>query len=99
MTGLPFLAVLALCVSGALCLDGDCPYQPTATERYNYTLDLSDNGEYFLFWKFNASHITFEVHAKTYGYVGFGLSTTGRMFPSDIVTGWVKPDGSAVFTV
>ncbi|XP_048780652.2 DBH-like monooxygenase protein 1 homolog [Ostrea edulis] len=92
------LVYICLFLSGIRSQERDCPYKPTATEKFPYMLDLSDNGEYFLFWKFNDSHITFEVHAKTHGYVGFGLSTTGRMYPADVVTGWVKPDGSAVFT-
>ncbi|XP_062573141.1 DBH-like monooxygenase protein 1 homolog [Saccostrea cucullata] len=92
------LVFVGICLYAVHSNKQDCPYKPTATEKYNYMLDLSDNGEYFLFWKFNDSHITFEVHAKTHGYVGFGLSKTGRMYPADIVTGWVKPDGSTVFT-
>jgi hypothetical protein len=69
---------------------------PTEAFPYNRTLD--DHGEFVLFWKFNDSHITFEVHVKTRGYVGFGISPNGKMYPAEIVIGWVK-DGHAHLTV
>nr|XP_034307031.1 DBH-like monooxygenase protein 1 homolog [Crassostrea gigas] len=93
-----YLLSLGLLLSGTPSLGNDCPYRPTATEQFDYMLDLSGNGEYFLFWKFNTTHITFEAHAKTHGWLGLGLSPTGRMYPADMVTGWVKSDGSIVFT-
>lgn len=99
MPGSLYLLSLGLLLSGTPSLANDCPYRPTATEQFDYMLDLSGNGEYFLFWKFNTSHITFEAHAKTHGWLGLGLSPTGRMYPADMVTGWVKSDGSIVFTV
>lgn len=99
MSGTLYLLGLGLLLSGTPSLGNDCPYKPTATEKFDYMLDLSGNGEYFLFWKFNTTHITFEAHAKTHGWLGLGLSHTGRMYPADMVTGWVKPDGSIVFTV
>lgn len=99
MSGTVYLLGLGLLLSGTPSLGNDCPYKPTATEKFDYMLDLSGNGEYFLFWKFNTTHITFEAHAKTRGWLGLGLSHTGRMYPADMVTGWVKPDGSIVFTV
>ena len=33
------------------------------------------------------------------GYVGFGISPNGGMAGSDVVIGWVKDDGTAVFHV
>ncbi|KAL3871758.1 hypothetical protein ACJMK2_039736 [Sinanodonta woodiana] len=62
----------------------------TNTENFNYSAQMDNNGNYLLFWKFNDTHITFEVHVKTYGYVGFGLSDNGNMYPADVVVGWVK---------
>ncbi|XP_052090828.1 DBH-like monooxygenase protein 1 homolog [Mytilus californianus] len=54
-------------------------------------------GNYHVYWKFNQTHITFEVHVKTRGYVGFGFSPNGKMYPSDVVVGWVK-DGVPHFS-
>jgi hypothetical protein len=38
------------------------------------------------------------MHVRARGYVGFGLSPNGRMFPSDVAMGWVK-DGKVHFAV
>ncbi|KAK3088535.1 hypothetical protein FSP39_020262 [Pinctada imbricata] len=69
---------------------------PKPTEVFPYTEQLDHDGKYILFWKFNSTHITFEVHVRTHGYVGFGLSPNGNMFPADVVIGWVK-NGQAYF--
>ncbi|KAL3871757.1 hypothetical protein ACJMK2_039735 [Sinanodonta woodiana] len=68
----------------------------TPTEPFNYSNQVDTTGNFILFWKFNDTHITFEVHVKTYGYVGFGLSDSGKMYPADVVVGWVK-DGVTHF--
>ncbi|OXA56477.1 DBH-like monooxygenase protein 1 [Folsomia candida] len=41
--------------------------------------------------------ITFEVKVNTTGYVGFGISSTGRMKSADIVIGGVDSDGKTYF--
>ena len=67
---------------------------PTATpkpsENFPFHTLLDQTGDYHLYWKVNSTHITFETHVRTLGYVGFGLSSNGKMFPSDVVIGWVK---------
>lgn len=63
---------------------------PTPSEVFPQHAQLDVNGSFHLYWKTNATHITFEVHVKARGYVGFGLSPNGDMYPADIVTGWVK---------
>ncbi|KAK3586460.1 hypothetical protein CHS0354_001844 [Potamilus streckersoni] len=68
----------------------------TPTEPFSYSNQLDTSGNYLLFWKFNDTYITFEVHVKTHGYVGFGLSDNGKMYPADVVVGWVE-DGVAHF--
>ena len=70
----------------------------TPTEPFNYSTAVDNDGNYLLFWNFNETHITFEVHVKTHGYVGFGLSDNGNMYPADVVVGWVK-DGATHFKV
>ncbi|XP_041368555.1 DBH-like monooxygenase protein 1 homolog [Gigantopelta aegis] len=62
---------------------------PTPSETFPVYAQLDSKGEYFLFWKFNKTHITFETHVKTLGYVGFGISHNGDMYPADVVIGWV----------
>lgn len=55
---------------------------------------LDTNKDYKLYWKTNKTHITFETIVKTRGYIGFGISTNGKMFPADVIVGWVADDGT-----
>lgn len=72
--------------------------RPKPILEFPFSENLDDDGNYQLYWKPNKTHVTFEVHVKTRGYVGFGISPNGRMYPADIVVGWVK-DGKTYFTV
>uniref|UniRef100_A0A194ALW7 DOMON domain-containing protein n=1 Tax=Pinctada fucata TaxID=50426 RepID=A0A194ALW7_PINFU len=69
---------------------------PSPTEEYPYKEIMDPNGNYHLYWNRNDTHVTLEIHVRTHGYVGFGLSNNGKMFPADIVIGWVK-DGKTFF--
>lgn len=75
------------------------PSKPSPTEPFSNVWQLDNHDNYWLFWKTNGTHITFETHVKTKGYVGFGLSTNGKMFPSDVVVGWVDNQGLTHFKV
>lgn len=66
------------------------------TEQFDHTEILDESGNYILFWNANDTHVVFEVHVKTKGYVGFGISDNGNMFPGDVVVGFVK-DGYTYF--
>merc|ERR1712137_46928 len=68
------------------------------TETFNNSVTLDHDGNYFLFWNFNSSHVTFEIHVKTKGWVGFGLSDNGNMYPGDVVVGWVDNNGVTTFS-
>ena len=68
------------------------------TENYSHDSVLDKDQNYVLFWKYNTTHVTFEVHVKTKGYVGFGISTNGKMHPADVIVGWVK-NGTTHFAV
>ncbi|XP_002734974.1 DBH-like monooxygenase protein 1 homolog [Saccoglossus kowalevskii] len=68
------------------------------TEEFTHHAFLDEFGLYKLYWKFNQEKITFEVHVKTTGYVGFGFSPNGGMPGSDIVIGWVTNNGKTRFT-
>ena len=78
--------------------------QVTPTERYpeEGTLSLATSSRasdvYVLFWKHDGVSITFEVHCRTLGYVGFGISPGGGMDEADIVIGWVR-EGNTYFKV
>ena len=87
LTALCFVAIEGADVSGI-----------ATSEHYNYSAVLDPKGNYFLFWNHNGTHVTFEVHVKTKGYVGFGLSLNGNMYPADVVVGWVK-NGVTYFKV
>ena len=63
---------------------------PTTSEEYIHGLPLDETENYFLYWKFDDQSITFEVHVRTKGWVGLGLSSSWGMAASDIVIGWVK---------
>ena len=70
----------------------------TPSETFSGSASLVKDDVYHLFWKNDDTSITFEVHAKVKGWVGFGLSPNGGMPNSDIVIGWVK-DGVSCFQV
>lgn len=73
--------------------------KPVPTERFEHEFQLDPDGNFWLFWTVNGDNITFETHVRTRGYIGFGLSPNGKMFPSDVVVGWVKADGTVHFQV
>ncbi|XP_058831932.1 MOXD1 homolog 2-like [Topomyia yanbarensis] len=55
--------------------------------HWDHAVDLDEN--YRLLWSINNQDITFEVQARTLGYVGLGFSTDGSIYGADIVIGWV----------
>ena len=63
-----------------------------------HSLQLDEEGKYTLFWDFNTTHIAFEVQVQTLGWIGFGISPNGKMYPADVVIGWVR-EGVVQFNV
>ena len=53
---------------------------PVPTSQYKYDVTLDNDGKYKVYWDFNETHIIFEVHVQTKGYVGFGISPNGAMW-------------------
>ncbi|XP_049544997.1 MOXD1 homolog 2-like [Anopheles darlingi] len=45
--------------------------------------------DYRLLWSITGQDITFEVQARTHGYIGLGFSKDGTIYGADIVIGWV----------
>lgn len=72
---------------------------PVPTEKFDHQYQLDENGNFWLFWKVNGTNITFETHVMTRGYIGFGISPNGNMYPSDVIVGWVNSDGTVHFQV
>ncbi|MBN3287156.1 MOXD2 protein, partial [Polyodon spathula] len=66
---------------------------------FSETLDSA--GSVSLCWGFDSKQetITFQLACKTSGWVGFGLSPSGKMDGADIVLGGVNPNGTTYFTV
>jgi hypothetical protein len=56
---------------------------------------LDDDGRIILGWEVssNSEEITFEIEAKTTGYVGFGVSPQGSMLDADIFIAGVDNNG------
>jgi len=46
--------------------------QPEPTTNYANMKTLAENNTYILYWNYNATDITFEVHIKSSGWGGFG---------------------------
>lgn len=64
--------------------------------QWDHAVDM--NVDYRLLWSINDKEITFEVQARTLGYVGFGFSRDGTIYGADVVVGWVD-QGRAYFQV
>ncbi|KAL5011591.1 hypothetical protein ScPMuIL_010142 [Solemya velum] len=61
-----------------------------------YREQLDYSGDYVLHWGYDEDNVTFEVHVSTTGYVGFGISRYGGMYPADVIIGGVL-HGNAYF--
>ncbi|CAL8072115.1 unnamed protein product [Orchesella dallaii] len=61
---------------------------------------LDPLGRYELEWlvDWESERVIFNVTVRTTGYIGFGLSSNGRMRGADIVTGGVAANGEPYFT-
>lgn len=73
-------------------------FNSTPTENYSNFVDLVENGKYRLYWNFNTTYFIGEIHVRTNGWVGFGLSPDGRMNQSDAIVGWINSSGTVNFT-
>jgi len=71
---------------------------PEPTQEYDNLQVLVKPNRYVLYWTYNRTDITFEVIAKTNGWISFGLSPDGHMFYSDYVVAWVHSDGIGHFS-
>lgn len=59
----------------------------TLGAHWDHSVFLDD--DYRLLWSISGYDITFEVQARTHGYIGLGFSKDGTIYGADIVIGWV----------
>lgn len=63
---------------------------PSADEDLNWDHSVDLNEDFRILWKIINQDITFEIQARTMGYVGFGFSPDGNIAGSDMAIGWVN---------
>ena len=70
-------------------------------DSYPFRMVLNDNPSYVLHWSVNVTEkmVRFAVNTSARGWVGLGLSRTGQMIGSDVVTAWVDESGRAQLQV
>jgi hypothetical protein len=71
---------------------------PLPTATYTNTKILVEPDVFLFHWNFSKIELIGEVHVKTQGWVGFGLSPNGGMDGSDVFVAWIQSDGQTNFT-
>lgn len=64
-----------------------CLVSSAVGAHWDHSVFLDD--DYRLLWSISGYDITFEVQARTHGYIGLGFSKDGTIYGADIVIGWV----------
>ncbi|ETN62030.1 dopamine beta hydroxylase [Anopheles darlingi] len=78
------LSVLVLC---GLCVAGSGAAAAGPQPQWDHLVDFDPN--YRLLWTVGSQEITFEIQARTLGYVGLGFSKDGTLSGADIAIGWI----------
>ena len=86
---LSIFVVIIVCLCVTIPADVSC-LSSLDSQEYKQSLQLDGDGKFKIYWNYNETYILFEIHAATRGYIGFGMSPNGKMFPADIVIGWVN---------
>lgn len=68
----------------------------SGTPIWDHAIDL--NEDFRILWQIINQDITFEIQARTLGYVGFGFSPDGNLAGADMAIGWVDK-GQTYFQV
>lgn len=73
------------------------PLHPTEKYTHSAIIDDTKPDNYKVYWKIlnETDEIQFEIHCKTTGWVGLGISPNGGMKGADIAIGWVDSAGKA----
>lgn len=72
-------------------------FNSTPTGLYSNSMDLIP-GVYRFYWNVTNTTIIGEIHCRTSGWIGFGISPNGGMNGSNVIIGWINLDGSVNFT-
>ncbi|XP_064638025.1 DBH-like monooxygenase protein 2 homolog [Lineus longissimus] len=70
---------------------------PSPSRPYPNQKIMDSNGNYHLYWLYDHTSITFEIIAKTTGYIGLGWSPKGGMANGDIIISGVYANGTDYF--
>uniref|UniRef100_T1GKL6 DOMON domain-containing protein n=1 Tax=Megaselia scalaris TaxID=36166 RepID=T1GKL6_MEGSC len=81
-----FIKRLISSLAVILTINSLCPSMVSAI-HWDHAVDL--NEDFRILWTIINQDITFEIQARTLGYVGFGFSPDGNLPGSDIAIGWV----------
>ena len=84
---------------GLLCASLGWGQRLEPTEDFPFYEELEVDQRFQLFWRIDGDDIVIEVHAKTFGWVGIGISPDGFMVGSDIIVGGVRGDREQYATV
>jgi hypothetical protein len=68
------------------------------TQAYDNRLELIKPELYILYWSVNQTDIVLEIHAKTKGWLSFGLNKNDSKYYSDVIMAWLNEDGSGHFS-
>ena len=85
-----------------LCLISAVNSQSGVFKDISFHVSLDQDSNYRLSWTYDAAEqkMTFDLQAKTTGWIGFGISPyTGQMPGSDVIIGWVDKSGKAYLQV
>lgn len=69
----------------------------TYDSNTNFVFNQALSTDYHLYWNFTDKDITLKVVVNTTGWIGFGLSSMGSMYNSDILLAWTNLNGVIEF--
>ncbi len=64
-------------------------------DKYPFSHTFNEDPSYVLHWKVDLGKdlVQFAINTSSRGWVGLGLSKTGQMIGSDVMTGWADASG------
>ncbi len=71
---------------------------PGPSEYFNEMIVIEQPDLLILYWKYDQTDITFEIHTRTVGWIQFGLSHSGMLQYSDVIVAWLNEDGTGHFS-
>ncbi|XP_078722728.1 DBH-like monooxygenase protein 1 homolog [Lampetra fluviatilis] len=80
----PAVVMMVMMITGVMKVS--CALNVTGNLPFSVVLA---SGNFNVSWAFDKEQIVLEAQVRTLGWIGLGLSSTGRMAGSDVVVGWV----------